>query len=80
MRSLWRSLNWGGRTLTLALFIGLMTAPLVADRYVISVLISLLGGLIFISRTPRRAIVKRIERRKQKRVGEREPSPGSGRA
>ena len=31
--------------------------------YVISVLISLLGGLIFISRTPRRAIGKRIERR-----------------
>jgi glycosyltransferase 2 family protein len=48
--------------------------------YIISVLISLLGGLIFISRTPRRAIGKRIEQRKQKRIGEREPSPGEGRA
>jgi uncharacterized protein (TIRG00374 family) len=32
--------------------------------YVIAVLISLLGGLIFISRTPRRALEKRLERKR----------------
>ncbi len=37
--------------------------------YIVSVLISLLGGLIFISRTPRRAIGKRLERRKLERAG-----------
>jgi len=35
--------------------------------YVISVLISLLGGLIFISRQPRRALAERRERRREER-------------
>jgi len=48
--------------------------------YVISVLISLLGGLIFISRTPRRAIGRRLERRKLERAVERDPVPREGHA
>jgi uncharacterized protein (TIRG00374 family) len=48
--------------------------------YVVSVLISLLGGLIFISRTPRRALGKHLERRRQSRSGEPDVSPGEGRA
>jgi glycosyltransferase 2 family protein len=36
--------------------------------YVISVLISLLGGLIFLSRTPRRAISRHLERRRMERT------------
>jgi uncharacterized protein (TIRG00374 family) len=48
--------------------------------YIISVLISLLGGFIFISRTPRRAIGRRLERRKLERAVERDPVPREGRA
>jgi len=48
--------------------------------YIISVLISLLGGLIFISRTPRRAIGRRLERRKLERAVERDPVPREGHA
>ncbi len=48
--------------------------------YVISVLISLLGGLIFVSRTPRRAIGRHLERRRLERSGERTPAPREGRA
>jgi len=44
--------------------------------YLISVMISLLGGLIFLSRSPRRAIEKRLERRRFDR--ERIPSDGGG--
>jgi uncharacterized protein (TIRG00374 family) len=36
--------------------------------YVISVVISLLGGLIFLSRSPRRAIAQRLERRRAERA------------
>ncbi len=36
--------------------------------YVLSVIISLLGGLIFISRTPRRAIGRRLEQRRRARA------------
>jgi uncharacterized protein (TIRG00374 family) len=45
--------------------------------YVISVLVSLLGGFIFISRTPRRALASHLERRKLARSG---ASPREGRA
>ncbi|MGE5180335.1 MAG: lysylphosphatidylglycerol synthase transmembrane domain-containing protein [Bacteroidota bacterium] len=38
--------------------------------YVISVVISLLGGLIFVSRPPRRAIAQRLERRRAERAVE----------
>jgi hypothetical protein len=48
--------------------------------YVISVLISLLGGLIFISRTPRRALGKRLGRRKPAQSDEPGVSPREGRA
>lgn len=36
--------------------------------YVVSVVISLLGGLIFLSRSPRRAIAQRLERRRAERA------------
>jgi len=42
--------------------------------YLVSLVISLLGGLIFLSRPPRRAIAQRRERRRTQRVGE---EPGS---
>ena len=51
--------------------------------YMLAVMISLLGGFIFISRTPRRAIGKHLERRKLARTaGAEEPDarPGEGRA
>jgi uncharacterized protein (TIRG00374 family) len=48
--------------------------------YVIAVLISLLGGFIFISRTPRRALGRHLERRKLARSGDPGPSPREGRA
>ena len=35
--------------------------------YLVSVVISLLGGLIFLSRSPRRAIAQRLERRRAER-------------
>jgi len=35
--------------------------------YLISVLISLLGGLIFLLRTPRRALARHLERRREAR-------------
>ena len=38
--------------------------------YILSVMISLLGGLIFISRTPRRAIGKHLERRRLARAAD----------
>lgn len=38
--------------------------------YLISVLISLLGGLIFLSRTPRRALARHLERRRVARASE----------
>lgn len=45
--------------------------------YLVSVVISLLGGLIFISRPPRRALAQRLERRRAERAleagGERRP-------
>ena len=47
--------------------------------YVIAVLISLLGGLIFVSRTPRKAIGRHLERRRLERM-ERTPAPGKERA
>lgn len=47
--------------------------------YVIAVLISLLGGLIFVSRTPRRAIGRHLERRRLERA-EQNPAPGEERA
>ena len=48
--------------------------------YVLSVLISLLGGLIFISRTPRRALGKHLERRRHAPSGEPDVSPREGHA
>jgi len=48
--------------------------------YILSVLISLLGGLIFISRTPRRALGKHLERKKLARADEAGASPREGRA
>ncbi len=48
--------------------------------YILSVLISLLGGFIFISRTPRRALGRHLERRRLGRTGEPDVSPGEGRA
>ena len=53
--------------------------------YILSVMISLLGGLIFISRTPRRAIGKHLERRRLARAGdsggaEPDAQPREGRA
>jgi uncharacterized protein (TIRG00374 family) len=48
--------------------------------YVIAVLVSLLGGLIFVSRTPRRAIGRHLERRRLERTMERDPVPGKERA
>ncbi|TMQ59707.1 MAG: flippase-like domain-containing protein [Candidatus Eisenbacteria bacterium] len=48
--------------------------------YILSVLISLLGGLIFISRPPRRALGKHLQRRKLARTGGGGASPGEGRA
>jgi len=48
--------------------------------YVIAVLVSLLGGLIFVSRTPRRAIGRHLERRRQERTMERDPASGEERA
>jgi hypothetical protein len=45
--------------------------------YLVSVVISLLGGFIFLSRPPRRAIARRLERRRAERSvgagGERRP-------
>ena len=38
--------------------------------YVLSVLISLLGGLIFVSRPPRRALTRHLERRRQRKQEE----------
>lgn len=43
--------------------------------YLISVMISLLGGLIFVSRQPRRAIATLMERRRNARTGEAEAGP-----
>ena len=37
--------------------------------YVLSVLISMLGGLIFVSRPPRRALTRHLERRRQRKRG-----------
>jgi glycosyltransferase 2 family protein len=51
------------------------TVPFIT--YVISVLISLLGGLIFVSRSPRRAIGRRLE---QRRLGGRPTPPARGEA
>ena len=48
--------------------------------YVISVLISLLGGLIFISRTPRRALGRHLERRRLAQAEEPEAAPRKGHA
>jgi len=48
--------------------------------YVIAVLVSLLGGLIFVSRTPRRAIGRHLERRRLERTLDQEPAPGEERA
>lgn len=48
--------------------------------YVIAVLVSLLGGLIFVSRTPRRAIGRHLERRRLERTMEQNPAPGEERA
>ncbi len=48
--------------------------------YAVSVLISLLGGLIFISRPPRRAIVRHLTRRRLARAEERDASRREGRA
>jgi len=48
--------------------------------YILAVLISLLGGLIFISRTPRRAIGKHLQRRKLARASGGDATPGEGRA
>jgi uncharacterized membrane protein YbhN (UPF0104 family) len=48
--------------------------------YVIAVLISLLGGLIFVSRTPRRAIGRHLERRRLERTMDPNPAPGEERA
>jgi len=53
--------------------------------YILSVMISLFGGLIFISRTPRRAIGKHLERRRLARAGdpggtEADAHPREGRA
>jgi branched-chain amino acid transport system permease protein len=39
MKALWRSLYWHGQVLIVLVLAGLLAAPLVADRYVISVLI-----------------------------------------
>ncbi len=38
--------------------------------YLLSVVISLVGGFIFVTRSPRRAIARRIERRRKARTGE----------
>lgn len=46
--------------------------------YLVSVLISLLGGFIFISRSPRRALGRHLMRRKLARSGARGESPGEG--
>ena len=48
--------------------------------YVISVTISLLGGLIFISRTPRRALGRHLERRRMGRAPEPDAAPREERA
>lgn len=46
--------------------------------YVLSVLISLLGGLIFVSRPPRRALTRHLERRRLARANARTQQNGEG--
>ena len=48
--------------------------------YVLAVLISLLGGLIFLSRPPRRALERHLKRRRDARAGARERPKGEGAA
>jgi len=46
--------------------------------YLLSVFISLLGGLIFVTRSPRRALARRLERRRRKRADEHDAMAGEG--
>ncbi len=46
--------------------------------YLLSVAISLLGGFIFVTRSPRRALARRLERRRQKRADESNAVAGEG--
>ena len=46
--------------------------------YLLSVAISLLGGFIFVTRSPRRALARRLERRRQERAGGSDSVAGEG--
>jgi uncharacterized protein (TIRG00374 family) len=46
--------------------------------YLLSVLISLLGGLIFVTRSPRHALARKWDRRRRDRNGDRESAAGEG--
>jgi uncharacterized protein (TIRG00374 family) len=46
--------------------------------YLVSVFVSLLGGLIFVTRSPRRALARNLERRRLKRSGEGDTVAGEG--